>query len=90
MMDGWTTTTCLTSGLEVKAIASDGYYEVRDGADVVFMSETAMIELFRKYALEEKAKLVIISAEWPAARIEHWRACHPQSRLSRAHVGHIR
>jgi omega-amidase len=31
-------------------------------------------ELFRKYALEEKAKLVVISAEWPAARIEHWRA----------------
>lgn len=31
-------------------------------------------ELFRKYALEEKAKIVIISAEWPEARIAHWRA----------------
>jgi omega-amidase len=31
-------------------------------------------ELFRKYAVEEKAKIVIISAEWPEVRIAHWRA----------------
>jgi predicted amidohydrolase len=30
-------------------------------------------ELFRRYALEG-AKIVIIPAEWPIARIEHWRA----------------
>lgn len=30
-------------------------------------------ELFRRYALEE-ASLVIVCAEWPIARIDHWRA----------------
>ncbi len=30
-------------------------------------------ELFRRYALEG-AKMVVIPAEWPAARVEHWRA----------------
>jgi omega-amidase len=30
-------------------------------------------ELFRRYAVEE-ARVVIIPAEWPLARIEHWRA----------------
>lgn len=31
-------------------------------------------ELFRKYALEDGAKMIVIPAEWPLARIEHWRA----------------
>jgi omega-amidase len=31
-------------------------------------------ELFRKYSVQEKARMVIIPAEWPLARIEHWRA----------------
>lgn len=31
-------------------------------------------ELFRKYALEQGAKIIIVSAEWPLARIAHWRA----------------
>jgi omega-amidase len=31
-------------------------------------------ELFRKYSVQEKAKMIIIPAEWPLARIEHWRA----------------
>lgn len=30
-------------------------------------------ELFRKYATDDAAKMVIIPAQWPAARIEHWR-----------------
>lgn len=30
-------------------------------------------ELFRRYAVEG-AKMMIIPAEWPAARVEHWRA----------------
>jgi predicted amidohydrolase len=30
-------------------------------------------ELFRRYAVEG-AKLIVVSAEWPAERIEHWRA----------------
>jgi omega-amidase len=31
-------------------------------------------ELFRRYVTEEKARMIIIPAEWPIARIEHWRA----------------
>jgi len=31
-------------------------------------------ELFRRYSAEEKAKVMIIPAEWPLERIEHWRA----------------
>jgi len=31
-------------------------------------------EIFRRYAVRDKAKVIIISAEWPLARIEHWRA----------------
>ncbi len=31
-------------------------------------------ELFRKYALEDGAKMIVIPAEWPLVRIEHWRA----------------
>ncbi|MGJ3237208.1 MAG: carbon-nitrogen family hydrolase [Anaerolineae bacterium] len=31
-------------------------------------------ELFRRYAVQEKARMILISAEWPLARIEHWRA----------------
>ncbi len=31
-------------------------------------------ELFRKYAVEEHATMIVITAEWPLARIEHWRA----------------
>lgn len=31
-------------------------------------------ELFRRYAVKENAKMIIISAEWPLVRIEHWRA----------------
>ena len=31
-------------------------------------------ELFRKYALQDGAKIVIICAEWPLERIAHWRA----------------
>ncbi len=30
-------------------------------------------ELFRKYALEQNAKLIILPAEWPLTRVEHWR-----------------
>lgn len=30
-------------------------------------------ELFRKYAIEEKARMIIIPAEWPLVRVEHWR-----------------
>lgn len=31
-------------------------------------------EIFRRYAVKENAKMVIIAAEWPLVRIEHWRA----------------
>lgn len=31
-------------------------------------------EIFRRYAVKENAKMVIICAEWPLVRIEHWRA----------------
>ncbi len=31
-------------------------------------------ELFRRYAVADKAKLILICAEWPLARVEHWRA----------------
>ncbi|MEL6307367.1 MAG: carbon-nitrogen family hydrolase [Chloroflexota bacterium] len=31
-------------------------------------------ELFRRYAVRENAKIIIIAAEWPLVRIEHWRA----------------
>lgn len=31
-------------------------------------------EIFRRYAIKENAKMVIISAEWPLARLAHWRA----------------
>lgn len=31
-------------------------------------------EIFRKYVIDHKARLIIIPAEWPIARIEHWRA----------------
>jgi omega-amidase len=31
-------------------------------------------ELFRRYATKENATLMVIPAEWPLARIEHWRA----------------
>lgn len=30
-------------------------------------------ELFRRYAAQENAKLIIIPAEWPRERIDHWR-----------------
>lgn len=30
-------------------------------------------ELFRRYAVADGAKLIVICAEWPAARVEHWR-----------------
>ena len=31
-------------------------------------------ELFRRYAVAEGAKLILICAEWPLIRVEHWRA----------------
>lgn len=31
-------------------------------------------EMFRRYAIKEDAKMVIITAEWPLARMAHWRA----------------
>lgn len=31
-------------------------------------------EIFRRYATEEGANVIIIPAEWPLERIEHWRA----------------
>lgn len=31
-------------------------------------------ELLRRYAVEDQVTMVIIPAEWPLARIEHWRA----------------
>ena len=31
-------------------------------------------ELFRRYAVRDKAKLMLICAEWPQARVNHWRA----------------
>lgn len=31
-------------------------------------------ELFRKYALDHGAKIIIVCAEWPLERIAHWRA----------------
>ena len=31
-------------------------------------------ELFRRYAVEHGAKLILLCAEWPQARVEHWRA----------------
>jgi omega-amidase len=30
-------------------------------------------ELFRRYAIEEGARVIIVSAEWPTERIQHWR-----------------
>ena len=31
-------------------------------------------ELFRHYAVKDQAKLILLCAEWPLARVEHWRA----------------
>ena len=31
-------------------------------------------ELFRRYAVADGAKLMLLCAEWPLARLEHWRA----------------
>ncbi len=31
-------------------------------------------ELFRTYAVDDQAKIIFVSAEWPLARLEHWRA----------------
>lgn len=31
-------------------------------------------EIFRRYSIKENATLMVIPAEWPLARIEHWRA----------------
>ena len=31
-------------------------------------------ELFRRYAVADGAKLMLICAEWPLARVEHWRS----------------
>lgn len=31
-------------------------------------------EIFRKYAIENHCRMIIIPAEWPIQRIEHWRA----------------
>ena len=31
-------------------------------------------ELFRRYAVEHGAKLILVCAEWPLVRVEHWRA----------------
>ncbi|MDE2749637.1 MAG: carbon-nitrogen family hydrolase [Chloroflexota bacterium] len=31
-------------------------------------------ELFRRYAVAHGARLILICAEWPLARVEHWRA----------------
>lgn len=31
-------------------------------------------ELFRRYAVADGAKLILICAEWPLVRVEHWRA----------------
>ena len=31
-------------------------------------------ELFRRYAVAQGAKLILICAEWPLSRVEHWRA----------------
>ncbi len=30
-------------------------------------------ELFRRYAVKDQAKLILLCAEWPLARVEHWR-----------------
>jgi len=31
-------------------------------------------ELYRTYAVDDQAKLIFVSAEWPLVRLEHWRA----------------
>ncbi len=31
-------------------------------------------ELFRRYAVAHEAKLMLVCAEWPLARVQHWRA----------------
>ena len=31
-------------------------------------------ELFRRYAVKDRARLILLCAEWPKARVEHWRA----------------
>lgn len=31
-------------------------------------------ELFRRYATQDHARMIIIPAEWPLVRVEHWRA----------------
>lgn len=31
-------------------------------------------ELFRRYAVQDRAKLILLCAEWPLARVAHWRA----------------
>jgi omega-amidase len=31
-------------------------------------------EIFRTYAVDDQAKLIFISAEWPLERLEHWRS----------------
>lgn len=43
----------------------------RQGAKLVVLPEL-WSELFRKYALKG-ARLVILCAQWPALRLEHWR-----------------
>jgi hypothetical protein len=52
-MDGYTEITYLTSGLHVAELNDDGYYEVSDGPDMVYISRAAMkeiVEFFKKEA----------------------------------------
>ena len=35
---------------------------------------SSLPELFRRYAVADGAKLMLLCAEWPLARVEHWRS----------------
>lgn len=48
---GYTVASYLTSGLEISELKDDGYYEVKNGDDFVYISEAALKELHDFYRL---------------------------------------
>lgn len=58
----------LRAGNELRAAAVCG---VRTGLSVCY--DLRFPELYRRYAVEN-AQLALVSAEWPAVRVAHWRA----------------
>ena len=70
-MEGYVEATYLTEVPALSVPFSDGYYEVRDGADVVYVSQAALsglaVQAVRQMSAEELEELeAAIAVQWGA------------------------